>query len=112
MKILYGYYRPDSASISIRGEDIRICSPAEGRKHGIGMVFQNFMLVPVFTVIENVALALQVLPFVLPLASIEEQIRVLSDGDDLDGELGKQVQVPSEGIEPPAFWFEARRSIH
>jgi simple sugar transport system ATP-binding protein len=79
MKILYGYYHPDSGSISIRGEEIRIRSPAEGRKHGIGMVFQNFMLVPAFTVIENVALALQDLPFVLPRASLEEQIRLLSE---------------------------------
>ena len=79
MKILYGYYHPDDGTISIHGEAIRIRSPAEGRKHGIGMVFQNFMLVPAFTVIENVALALQELPFVLPLGAIEARVRELSD---------------------------------
>ena len=54
MKILYGYYHPDAGTISRRGELIRIPSPREGRRHGIGMVFQNFTLVPALTVAENV----------------------------------------------------------
>src|SRR5947207_15995246 len=40
MKILYGYYHPDAGTISRGGELIRIRSPKEGRRHGIGMVFQ------------------------------------------------------------------------
>jgi simple sugar transport system ATP-binding protein len=79
MKILYGYYHPDAGTISVRGVPIQIHSPHEGRKHGIGMVFQHFMLVPALTVIENVALALQNLPFVLPLSALERQIRELSE---------------------------------
>src|ERR1051325_763003 len=39
MKILYGYYQPDSGSILRSGRPIRITSPREGRRHGIGMVF-------------------------------------------------------------------------
>jgi ABC-type uncharacterized transport system ATPase subunit len=79
MKILYGYYHPDAGTISVRGKSIQIRTPYEGRKHGIGMVFQNFMLVPALTVIENVALALQHLPFVLPLSTLERQVRDVSE---------------------------------
>jgi simple sugar transport system ATP-binding protein len=79
MKILYGYYHPDAGSIRRRGEVIRIPSPREGRRHGIGMVFQNFTLVPALTVAENVALVLPVLPFVLPHRQLEREIRLLSE---------------------------------
>jgi general nucleoside transport system ATP-binding protein len=79
MKILYGYYHPDAGTISRRGELIRIPSPRDGRRHGIGMVFQNFTLVPALTVAENVALVLPVLPFVLPRRQLDGNIRALSD---------------------------------
>src|SRR5690349_2100886 len=70
MKILYGYYQPDSGSILRTGKPIRISSPREGRRHGIGMVFQNFTLVPALTVAENVALVLPEIPFILPRARL------------------------------------------
>jgi len=79
MKILYGYYHPDSGTISRGGELIRIRSPKEGRRHGIGMVFQNFTLVPALTVAENVALVLPELPFVLPRRRLERDILALSE---------------------------------
>src|SRR5216683_918255 len=79
MKILYGFYHPDAGTISRRGELIRIPSPRAGRRHGIGMVFQNFTLVPALTVAENVALVLPVLPFVLARKQMERDILALSE---------------------------------
>jgi ABC-type uncharacterized transport system ATPase subunit len=79
MKILYGYYHPDSGSILRSGKPIRISSPREGRRHGIGMVFQNFTLVPALTVAENVALVLPDLPFVLPRRRLNHEIAALSE---------------------------------
>ena len=79
MKILYGYYHPDAGSIEVRGVPIQIRSPNEGQRHGIGMVFQNFMLVPAFTVLENIALALPDLPAVLPLHQIEQEVYAISE---------------------------------
>jgi general nucleoside transport system ATP-binding protein len=57
MNILYGLYHPDEGDILINGEPIRINSPREAIGHGIGMVHQHFMLIPVMTVAENVVLA-------------------------------------------------------
>src|ERR1700694_512420 len=79
MKILYGYYHPDAGTIHRGNELIRIRSPKEGREHGIGMVFQNFTLVPALTVAENVALVLPSLPFVLPRRRLEQDILALSE---------------------------------
>lgn len=58
MKILYGLYRPDEGSIHLNGEPVKITSPANAIKRGIGMIHQHFMLVPTLTVAENVALGL------------------------------------------------------
>ena len=56
MKILYGVQRPDEGTISVGGEPVTLHSPADAIKHGIGMVFQHFMLADNLTVAENVVL--------------------------------------------------------
>ncbi len=56
MKILYGLYRPDSGEIRVHGRTVNFRSPADAIAAGIGMVHQHFMLVPPFTVTENVIL--------------------------------------------------------
>ena len=56
MNILYGLYQPDEGSIQVRGKDVLIHSPTDAIRAGIGMVHQHFMLIPVFTVTENVML--------------------------------------------------------
>ncbi|MET9268840.1 ABC transporter ATP-binding protein [Kribbella sp. NPDC003557] len=56
MNMLYGLLQPDSGEIVIDGEKVQITSPSDAIKHGIGMVHQHFMLVPVFTVAENIML--------------------------------------------------------
>jgi len=62
MKILYGFYSCDEGSISIDDERVRISSPLDARKLGIGMVFQVFTLIPAMTVAENIALYVPELP--------------------------------------------------
>jgi simple sugar transport system ATP-binding protein len=79
MKILYGVYRPDAGTITVDGRQVQIRSPHDAREAGIGMVFQSFMLIPAFTVAENVALSLRNLGVVLDMAAIEAQIRTISD---------------------------------
>ena len=59
MNILYGLYKPDEGEIRIRGEKVDILNPHDAIRLGIGMVHQHFMLVPVFTVTENVMLGVE-----------------------------------------------------
>ncbi len=56
MNVLYGLYQPDEGEILIDDQPVRIRSPKDAISAGIGMVHQHFMLVPVFTVAENVTL--------------------------------------------------------
>jgi simple sugar transport system ATP-binding protein len=56
MNVLYGLYEPDSGEIFVDGKKINVSSPRDAIAQGIGMVHQHFMLVPVFTVTENVML--------------------------------------------------------
>jgi simple sugar transport system ATP-binding protein len=44
VKILYGFYQPDSGSIRADGREVKVHSPADAKRLGIGMVFQQFML--------------------------------------------------------------------
>jgi ABC-type uncharacterized transport system ATPase subunit len=57
MNIVYGLYHPDEGEIVIKGEPVKFSSPREAIDHGIGMVHQHFMLIPVMSVAENIVLA-------------------------------------------------------
>src|ERR1700720_1022565 len=74
-KILYGYYAPDAGEILVDGKPVEIASPRDARALGIGMVFQNFTLIPALSVFENVALFQKNLPAVVPHAEILERMR-------------------------------------
>jgi ABC-type uncharacterized transport system ATPase subunit len=56
MNIVYGLLSPDQGSISVDGKEVRVDSPLDALAAGIGMVHQHFMLIPVFTVAENIVL--------------------------------------------------------
>jgi simple sugar transport system ATP-binding protein len=56
MSILAGLYRPDAGTLAIAGEPVHFRSPADAIRHGVGMVYQHFMLVEPFTVAENIIL--------------------------------------------------------
>jgi simple sugar transport system ATP-binding protein len=59
MNVLYGLLQPDAGEILIDHKPVRFHSPKDAISAGIGMVHQHFMLVPVFTVAENVDLGLE-----------------------------------------------------
>ena len=56
MNVLYGLVHADSGEILIDGKPAHLRGPRDAIAHGIGMVHQHFMLIPVFTVGENVML--------------------------------------------------------
>jgi simple sugar transport system ATP-binding protein len=59
MNVLYGLYHPDEGEIVINGSNVRLGSPRAAIDHGVGMVHQHFMLIPVMTVAENIVLAVE-----------------------------------------------------
>jgi len=59
MNVLCGLYAPNDGEIRINGKPVTFSGPADAIQAGIGMVHQHFMLVPVFTVAENVVLGVE-----------------------------------------------------
>jgi general nucleoside transport system ATP-binding protein len=57
MRVLYGFYPADSGMIAIDGRRVAFASPLAGMAAGIGMVFQQFSLIPALTVLENLLVA-------------------------------------------------------
>ncbi len=98
MNILYGLIKPESGKIEIRGQAVEINSPADATDVGIAMVHQQFMLVPRFTVVENIVLG-QPTPGG-PLLSVNkpvERIKHLSDTYGLKVNPLKEVSKLSVG---------------
>lgn len=56
MNVLYGLLQPDEGQILVDGKEVKFAGPGDAMAAGIGMVHQHFMLIPVFTVAENVVL--------------------------------------------------------
>ena len=84
MNVLYGLLTPDEGEILIGGDVVRLTGPTDAIVRGIGMVHQHFMLVPVFTVAENVVLGNETManPVLLDTKAANGRIR------DLAGVLG------------------------
>ena len=59
MHILYGLYRADEGEILLEGQPLQLHSPADAIARGIGMIHQDFMLIPRFSVVENVVIGLK-----------------------------------------------------
>ena len=81
MNILYGLYQPDEGEIIVKGKPIKVHSSIDAISAGIGMVHQHFMLVPVFTVTENVILGDEAVRYgqVLDRRGASAKIRQLSE---------------------------------
>ncbi|MEY4146535.1 MAG: hypothetical protein RL278_91 [Actinomycetota bacterium] len=86
MSVLYGMYRPDEGEILIDEVPQVFNSPGEAIAAGIGMVHQHFMLVPVFTVAENVVLGVEPTGALgkLHIDEARRMVREISDKYSLD----------------------------
>jgi general nucleoside transport system ATP-binding protein len=80
MNILYGMYQPDEGRILLRGKPVQFDAPRDAIRHGIGMIHQQFMLVPPLTVAENIALGLRShRGILLDLRQVEREVATLSE---------------------------------
>jgi simple sugar transport system ATP-binding protein len=85
MNILYGLYHQDSGEIVVNGKPAVIHTPKDSIDLGIGMVHQHFMLIPVFTVAENVMLGDEtVRRGILDRKTVGARVRELSHKYGLD----------------------------
>lgn len=88
MNVLYGLYEPDEGQILIDDEPVRFSGPGDAVAAGIGMVHQHFMLIPVFTVAESVALGYEPTKGagILDLNAARAKVREISErfGFDID----------------------------
>ena len=101
MNILYGLLTPDEGEILLDGRPTQIADPSDAIARGIGMVHQHFMLVPVFTVAENIVLGNETManPVFLDVHKSEGRIRDLAtqlgfeiDPDAKAGDLSVGIQ--------------------
>jgi len=114
MNIVYGLLQADSGSIWVDGNEVKINEPSDALNVGIGMVHQHFMLVPVFTVAENIVLGHETSKRgLLSLAEAKEQINKIAtefkfeiNPDDLIEDLPVGVQQRVEIIR--ALMYEAK----
>jgi ABC-type uncharacterized transport system ATPase subunit len=79
MNIIYGLYDPDEGQIFLNGEEVKIANPHDAIDRGIGMVHQHFMLVPVFTALENIVLGSETVKgTTLDLSSARKEVLEIS----------------------------------
>ena len=95
VNVLGGVYLPDEGEIRIHGEQRQFHSPADAIAEGIGMVHQEFRLVPTLTVAENVVLGSA--PRYLNMSQIVERVRHLAATYSLDADPTRPVWQLSVG---------------
>ncbi|MEM4152224.1 MAG: ATP-binding cassette domain-containing protein, partial [Nitrososphaerota archaeon] len=78
MNILYGIYTPDAGVIRINGSPVRLRSPRDAIKLGIGMVHQDFRLIEAHTVTENVFLNFDGLGFIPKWSALESRLEEIA----------------------------------
>jgi simple sugar transport system ATP-binding protein len=101
MNILSGLYRPDEGEILIDGKAVAFHGPGEGIAAGIGMVHQHFMLVPVFTVAENVVLGVEPTGRLdrLDLQTARRQVREINEKYGLEVDPDALIETLPVGIQ-------------
>lgn len=101
MNVVYGLLRPDSGSILVDGREISISGPSDALAAGIGMVHQHFMLIPVFTVAENIVLGHEKTNKlgILELEKAKEEIRRVSKEFNFDVDPDALVENLPVGIQ-------------
>jgi simple sugar transport system ATP-binding protein len=87
MNVLFGLYQPDEGEILLDDQPVHFTGPGQAMSAGIGMVHQHFMLIPVFTVAENVMLGHEPARFgIIDMESARRKVREISEqfGFDID----------------------------
>jgi ABC-type uncharacterized transport system ATPase subunit len=95
MNVLYGLARPDEGEILLDGEVVILSGPSDAIAHGISMVHQHFMLVPVLTVAENIVLGAETMNGPVFLDRGEALRRIVELGRRFGFEIDPEAKVGS-----------------
>ena len=105
MNILYGLQRPDNGKIWLHEREVAIQAPRQAMQMGIGMVHQHFMLVPSFTIAENVVLGSE------PQQGIAfDRKRAIALTQELSARYGLEVE-PTMKVEDTTVGIQQRVEI-
>jgi simple sugar transport system ATP-binding protein len=91
MRCLSGLEAPDEGSVEMGGEKVDLRSPRTAIEHGIGMVHQHFMLIPVFTVTENIVLGSEPGSLAIDRQEARKKVVELSDRFGLEVDPDRRV---------------------
>ena len=97
--VVYGYYKPDAGEVHVKGKEVRITSPKDGMRAGIGMVHQDLMLIPNMSVVQNLSLTTDVklTKPILELGSIKSRLLEMEETYGLEVDPDAQVEDLSVG---------------
>jgi simple sugar transport system ATP-binding protein len=101
MKTLYGMHRPKKGTILVNGNEETIDNPATAIRLGIGMVHQNFMLVPHLTVVENIILGRELTnnKFFIDMKRTLKEVAVFCEQFNLCVDLESQIYTLAVGMQ-------------
>lgn len=96
MNMLSGFYKPDSGSIFIHNKEVKIHSPKDAIKHGVGMIHQHYKLVDVLSAKENIIIGQKGNFFVNP-GKISTEIKAVANKYGLPVDPDKKIYDMSIG---------------
>jgi ABC-type uncharacterized transport system ATPase subunit len=98
MNVLYGLAKPDEGQILLDGQEVRISGPSDAIARGINMVHQHFMLVPVFSVADNILLGEETMANPIFLDRNEARRRIIELGQRFGFEIDPDARVGSLSV--------------
>jgi ABC-type uncharacterized transport system ATPase subunit len=105
---LYGAYRPDSGTITFKGQPLELSSPRDAIAVGIGMVHQHFALAPPLTVVENIIVGTP-LGFLVDIRRAEERLRGICADYGIELDLRATISELSVGQRQ---WVEILKALY
>jgi len=97
VKCVTGFYTPDKGTVLLNGDEVSIRSPRDARANGIGMVYQQFTLVPSLTGAENLVISRADAPGVIDWAKEKKSLEAFMDQMPFRVPLNTQVSGLSAG---------------
>lgn len=106
---LYGYFSPDSGKIFFKGREVKLTSPSDAIRLGIGMVHQHFVLVQPLNVLENIVVGTQAAQLILDLNEAEARLGALCSEYGIHLDLHAKIWQLSVG---ELQWVEILKALY